>query len=144
MLNPNSATALTFRSLVLSMTGEAQAAINDANKALRLSPLDPGSFLPHMGIVVARLWLGEYDDAVRSARQAIEKNPRYPMAYAWLMVTECARGDKAAAQTEFARLAGIIPNFGPPVLTKMFEMFPPALREKALGALGAAGLVTVE
>jgi adenylate cyclase len=50
MLNPNSATALTFWSRVLSMTGEAQAAINDASKALRLSPLDPGSFLPHMGI----------------------------------------------------------------------------------------------
>jgi TolB-like protein/class 3 adenylate cyclase/Tfp pilus assembly protein PilF len=141
MLNPNSALALTFRSLVLSMTGEAQAAINDANKALRLSPLDPGSFLPHMGIVVARLWLGEYDEAARSARHAIEKNPRYPMAYAWLMVAECARGDKATAQTEFGHLAEIIPDFGPPGLAKMFEIFPPVLREKAFEALRAGGFV---
>jgi TolB-like protein/class 3 adenylate cyclase/Tfp pilus assembly protein PilF len=144
MLNSNSATALTFRSLVLSMTGEAQAAINDASKALRLSPLDPGSFLPHMGIVVARLWLGEYDEAARSARQAIEKNPRYPMAYAWLMVAECARGDTAEAQAQFQRLAEIIPNFGPDGLAKLFEMFPPVLRGKALGALRAGGLVPGE
>jgi adenylate cyclase len=144
MLNPNSATALTFRSLVLSVTGEAQAAINDASKALRLSPLDPGSFLPHMGIVVARLWLGEYDEAARSARQAIEKNPRYPMGHAWLIVAESAQGNVDAAQAAFQRLAEIIPNFGPDGLAKLFEMFPPALRGKALGALRGAGLVAVE
>jgi adenylate cyclase len=144
MLNPNSATALTFRSLVLAMTGEAQAAIDDAAKALRLSPLDPASFLPHMGIVIARLWLGEYDEAARSARQAIEKNPRYPMAYAWLAVAECARGDTAEAQVQVRRLADIIPNFGPDVLAKLFEVFPPALRGKALGVLRAGGLVPGE
>jgi Flp pilus assembly protein TadD len=126
------------------MTGEAQAAINDASKALRLSPLDPGSYLPHLGIVVARFWLGEYDDAARSARQAIEKNPRFPMAYAWLIVVECARGDKAAARTEFERLANIMPNFGASALAKLLEMFPPALREKALEALRAGGLEPAE
>ncbi len=108
---------------------------------MRLSPLDPGSFLPHAGIAVARLWLGEYDAAAHSARQAIELNPRYPMGYAWLIVAECARGDTAAAQAVFQRLAQIIPNFGPDGLAKLFGYFPPALRLKALGALRAGGLV---
>ena len=82
--------------------------------------------------------------AARSARQAIEKNPRYPMAYAWLAVAECARGDTAEAQVQVRRLADIIPNFGPDVLAKLFEVFPPALRGEALGVLRAGGLVPGE
>jgi hypothetical protein len=38
-LNPNSATVLTYSSLVLAVTGEPAAAIDHALKALRLSPI---------------------------------------------------------------------------------------------------------
>jgi len=80
-LNGNSATALTYSSLVLAATGEPEVAIDHALKALRLSPLDPLGYLPHMGIAIARLVLDESGAAVDAARRAIEINPRFPMAY---------------------------------------------------------------
>jgi hypothetical protein len=66
------------------------------------------------------------------------------MGHAWLIVAESAQGNVDEAQAAFQRLAEIIPNFGPDGLAKLFEMFPPALRGKALGALRGAGLVAVE
>ena len=72
MLNPNSATTLSYRSLVLAMTGDHEAAVTDALRALRLSPLDPASYLPQMAIVIARIGEGNYEDAARWAHKAIE------------------------------------------------------------------------
>ena len=45
-LNPNLAIALAYRSIALAMTGEPQAAIDDANDFWRsLSPVDPSGYL---------------------------------------------------------------------------------------------------
>lgn len=96
-LNPISATAFTYRALVLAIAGEPLSAIDDASCALRLSPLDPLSHLPRMAILIARLWRPEYDDAVAAGHKAIELAPRYPMGYAWVIVAECERGNAASS-----------------------------------------------
>jgi TolB-like protein/Flp pilus assembly protein TadD len=141
-LNPNSAAALMFRSNALAMSGEAQAAIADAERALRLSPLDPTSYLPQMGMVIARLTLGENDDAASWARKAIEINPRYPISHLLLMVAECRRGNRAAAEVQLQQLTAIIPNFGPETLARLFENFPPELRDASLATLRSEGFLT--
>jgi adenylate cyclase len=141
-LNPNSAAALMFRSNVLAMNGEAQAAIADAEKALRLSPLDPTSILPQMGIVIARLKLGENDEAASWARKAIEISPRYPISRIMLMVAECRRGNRAEAEVQLRQLEANIPNFGPKTLARLFENFPPELRHASLETLRSEGFLT--
>jgi tetratricopeptide (TPR) repeat protein len=140
-LNPNSATALTYSSLVLAMTGEPAAAIDHALRALRLSPLDPLGYLPYMGITVARLMLDECQAAVAAARKAIEVNPRFPMAYAWLIVAECACGNKAAAEAQLLRLLELVPGLRPDALGGLFDFLPPPLRNKVMDALSGAGLI---
>jgi tetratricopeptide (TPR) repeat protein len=141
-LNPNSAAALMFRSNVLAMLGEAQAAIADAEKALRLSPLDPTSYLPQMGMVIAKFTLGENDEAASWARKAIEINPRYPISRIMLMAAECRRGNRAEAEIQFRQLEAIIPGFGPTTLARMCENYPPELCRALLETFRIGGFLT--
>jgi adenylate cyclase len=140
-LNPSSATAFTYRALVRALAGECQQAIDDAACALRLSPLDPMSYLPHMAILIARLSMHDYEAAVAAGHKAIELAPQYPMSYAWLIVAECERGDAAEAARQSKRLADVLPGFSPAVLAKLFEIFPDAVTAKCQTALRAMGMI---
>ncbi len=140
-LNSNSAVALTYRSAVLGICGEAQAAIADARKAMQLNPTDPDSFLPQMAMVFAKLKLGDNDEAASWARKVVQINPRYPMSYIFLMVAECRRGHRAEAEAQLPQLAAIIPDFGPNRLANMFNVYPPELREASMATLRAAGFL---
>jgi adenylate cyclase len=141
-LNPNSATAYGYRALVLAMSGEHEAAIENASRALRLSPFDPTRYLPQMAVVIARIGLRQYDDAVAWAQKAIESAPpRYPMSYAWLIVAECARGNVAEAERQVRRLAEILPGFERGTLARLFDVFPEPLRSNSVAMLRDAGLV---
>ena len=140
-LNPNLAIALAYRSIALAMTGEPQAAIEDANKALRLSPVDPSGYLAFAGIMLAKIALDDYAEAVIAARKVIEMNPRFPMAYAWAIVAECGRGNKAQAELRLRQLGEIIPGFKPEGLPTLFSFFPPAIRDKALDLMRGQGLI---
>jgi TolB-like protein len=141
-LNPNSATAYAYRALVLAISGEPEPAIENATRALRLSPFDPTRYLPQMAVVIARIGLRQYDDAVAWAHKAIESAPpRYPMSYAWLIVAECARGNAAEAECQVKRLADILPGSNRETLARLFDVFPEPLRSNAVAVLRDAGLV---
>ena len=140
-LNPNLAIALAYRSVALALTGEPQGAIEDATKALRLSPVDPSGYLAVAGVVIARIVLDQYDEAAIAARRAIEMNPRFPMAYAWAIVAECGRGDKQQAELRLEQLAEVLPGFTSEGLPGLFSIFPPAVRKKALDVMRARGLI---
>lgn len=142
-LNPNSATTLSYRALVLAMSGDHEAAITDAMQALRLSPLDPACYQPQMAVVIARIGQGDYDEAVRWAHKAIEgAPPRYPMGHAWLIVAECARGNVAQARRQARRLAEILPDGSGARLASLFDVFPEPLRTDSVATLQRAGLLS--
>jgi adenylate cyclase len=140
-LNPNLAVALAYHSIALALTGEPQAAISDATKLLRLSPIDPSRFLAWQAIAIARIDLKEYDEAAIAAQKTIDLNTRFPMGYAWAVVAECGRGEKAQAELQLHRLGQIIQNFTAKSLPELFSMFPPAIREKSLGLMRSQGLI---
>jgi TolB-like protein/class 3 adenylate cyclase len=140
-LNPNLAIALAYRSIALALTGEPTAAIEDATKALRLSPVDPSGYLALCGITIAKIALDEYDEAATAARKSIEMNPRFPMSYAWLVVAECGRGDKTQAESRLRQLGEIIPGFTAKGLPGLFSFFPPAIRDKALDLMRSQGVI---
>jgi adenylate cyclase len=141
-LNPNSATAYAYRALVHAVSGEPASAIEDATRALRLSPFDPTRYIPQMALVIAYIGLRRYDEAVAWAHEAIESAPPlYPMSYAWLIVAECARGNPAEAGRYLKRLIGTLPGFEPGSLASLFDMFPEPLRSNSVALLRDAGLV---
>jgi adenylate cyclase len=140
-LNANSALALGRRALVLAAIGEAGPAMEDARRALQLSPLDPGSYLPQIAIAIAHMSKGEHAEAISWAQQAIAVNPRYPVSYAFVILAECARGNLAEAARTVERLAGILPGYRPATLAALFDVFPDPLRATSIARLRQAGLV---
>jgi hypothetical protein len=87
--------------------------------------------------------LNEYDEAAIAARKTIDMNPRFPMGYAWAIVAECGRGEKAQAELQLQQLGEIIPNFTARALTDLFSIFPPAFRKKSLDLMRGQGLIAV-
>jgi adenylate cyclase len=140
-LNPNLAIALAYRSIALAITGEPEVAIQEARRALRLNPIDPNAYLAWSGIVIAQIDLGHYGEAALASRKVIEDNPRFPMGYAWAMVAECGRGDKAGAEALLNQLLAIMPGFKREAVPTLFSFFPPPIRDKVLGLLRGQGLV---
>jgi adenylate cyclase len=143
-LNANSALALGRRALVLAVVGDAEPAVVDAKHALRLSPLDPMSYLPLIAVAIAHIGRREYREALVWAHKAVAVNPRYPISYAFAIVAECASGHTAEARRELARLAGILPDFTPVMLGKLFDVFPDPLRSESLAIVRQAGLIPAE
>ena len=137
VLNPNLSIALAYRSIALAIAGEPHAAIETANKALRLNPLDPNRYLAFSGIMVARIVLGEYDLAAGTSTRVIEANPRFPMGYAWSIVAESGRRDHAQVELRLRQLGKIMPGFTIEDLPNLFSFFPPAIRNLALGLVAS-------
>lgn len=140
-LNPNLSIALAYHSIALAITGEPKAAIEDADRALRLSPVDPNRYLAFAGILIAKIVLGEYDEAANAATKVIEANPRFPMGYAWSIVAECGRRDDAQVQLRLRQLGNILPGFTIKDLPSLFSFFPSAIRILALGLVKGHALL---
>src|SRR6266542_563404 len=123
------------------MVGEAEPALEDARRSLRLSPLDPASYLPQTALAVAHLIRREHDEALDWAHKAIAANPRYPNSYAFAIVVECVRGNLGEATRLVNRLAAIMPGFTPALLGTLFDVFSDPLRSTALAILRDAALI---
>ena len=144
-LNPNSATALAFRGLVRAATGDPRGGIEDAERALRLSPRDPFAYSGEMAMVLAHFDLGDYETAAGHARRALDLNPDFVPGRFGLVMSALARGDGAAAAAE---LAWFSERFSAPpavVLSGIVDVLPPGpVYRKMLDLLRSAGLVASE
>jgi adenylate cyclase len=76
-LSSSSALALGFSSVVRAWKGDDAIAIEQANRALRLSPFDPLIYLPYVGLAYAHFAAGRFEEAVSAASLASQSNPRF-------------------------------------------------------------------
>ena len=76
-LSSSSALALGFSSIVRAWTGDDAIAVEQANRALRLSPFDPLIFLPYVGLAYAHFAAGRFEETVAAASLATQANPRF-------------------------------------------------------------------
>jgi adenylate cyclase len=75
-LSSSSALALGFSSIVRAWKGDAAIAVEQANRALRLSPFDPWIQLPYTGLAYAHFAAGRFEETVAAAGLATQSNPR--------------------------------------------------------------------
>jgi TolB-like protein len=80
-LSPSSAFTYLMGSPVLGWGGQAERAIEWAERALRLSPFDPWNWFPCHGLALGHFSLGHHRDAAAAARLAIQCNPRFSVSY---------------------------------------------------------------
>ena len=74
-ISPSSSFALFFGSVALAYAGEAERAIDWAERALRFSPLDRLNHLSYHALAIAHFLRGRYDEAAHAARRSVQSIP---------------------------------------------------------------------
>ena len=121
-LNPNFAPAYAMLAIVLAFQGAFDEAIDSAQRALGLSPNDRNVGLyAWLGSANAQFAVGRYDEAVNSARLAIENGPGHIGPHTFLTAALVLRGDMTAAAEARDALLRLRPGFS---LTWMKENTP--------------------
>jgi len=138
-LCPSCAPAYIFGSAPLSFAGKAERAIDWGERALRLSPFDPMSYVAYHGIAVGNFHLGRYEEAANAARKAIQSNPRFSFSYALLAAPLAKLGRIEEAKGAVVRLREFQPNFS---ICRQCEAVGilPVVAEPLIEALRTAGL----
>jgi TolB-like protein/class 3 adenylate cyclase len=80
-LSGSSSLALGFSSIVRAWRGDDSIAVEQANRALRLSPFDPMAILPYVGLAYAHFAAGRFEEAAAAASSAAQANPRFTMPH---------------------------------------------------------------
>jgi adenylate cyclase len=109
--NPNSAFAWNNRGWTYQMVGQYEEAIQSFERAIRLSPFDPGLVLIFAGMGIAFIGLGRFDDAVASAKKALSENPAVAVAYRCLASALAHLGREAETREAAASLLQLEPDF---------------------------------
>ena len=111
MINTNAAVVLGFDALTRCICGAYDSAIEHAEKALELSPLEPLVYHAEFALAFACLLCGRAEEAVAHARKAIEANRNFVLPYC-VLAAGCARlGHAEEASQTVRRLIRAAPNF---------------------------------
>ena len=98
-ISPSSALALFFGSNALAYAGEAERAIDWAERALRISPFDRLNYTAYQALALGHFLRGRYDKAAHAARRAIHSNPSLSVSHGLLaaMLAKLGRIEEAKA-----------------------------------------------
>ena len=138
-LNPNFAPALGVRGFVLALVGEADEAIKSIDNADRLSPRDSFMALWIMGRVWANFIDRRYEEAVKTAQQAIRLAPNNPTYRRQLAASYAMLGQNNQAQAAMQEYLRLEPNHTIADARKVPTQIPEHL-ERFLDGLRKAGL----
>jgi adenylate cyclase len=110
-LNPNATVAWSQRGWTYQIAGQPEEAIRSFERAIRLSPFDPSLFTKFIGMSTALICLGRFDEAVAAAKNALQAQPTFPMAYRCLAAALAHLGRDAEARKTVAQLLELEPGF---------------------------------
>ena len=111
MINPNAAAVLGFDALTRCLCGAYDKAIEHAEKALRLSPMEPLVYHAEVAFSSACLLTGRAEEAVSHARKAIEGNRNFALSYCVLALGSEQLGRREDAEEAIRQLRATAPSF---------------------------------
>src|SRR6266566_5089039 len=76
-VSPSSALTYILGSVILALGGEAERAIEWADRGLRFSPFDPYRASAFISIAIGRFFRGQYEEAAAAARKAVQSGPGF-------------------------------------------------------------------
>jgi adenylate cyclase len=100
--NPNSARLHAARGHAGIYIGLFEQGKTDIEKAMRLSPRDPGIGGWHIFLCLAELGLGHYDAAINDGNRAFDAGYRIFLVHAFLAAAHALKGDTPRAKTALA------------------------------------------
>ena len=139
-LSSSSALALGFSSLVRAWKGDDATAVEQAERAIRLSPFDSLLYLPYGGLAYAHFAAGRFEAAAAAAGRASESNPKFSMPYVvhTAALANLGRGDEARAVA--GRLLEVEPGITVSTANRSARYANPAKNVELGDALRRAGL----
>jgi TolB-like protein len=106
-ISPSSAITYILGGVMLGWTGEAERAIDWAERAMRLSPFDPWIWSAYHALALGHFQSGRYEEAAKAARKAIQFNPAHSISF-MLLVAPLVKLEQlreaGAAATDVLRL----------------------------------------
>jgi adenylate cyclase len=138
VLAPNCADCHAGMARILILAGRPAEAIGLVEKAMRLNPRYPPSYLFTLGL--AYRLTGQYEEAVEALQKTLARNPNILWAHLHLAATYSEMGREEEAQAEAAEVLRISPNFSPEVFIQKTPQKDPAITQCTLAALRKAGL----
>jgi adenylate cyclase len=140
LLNPNLAAAWYFSSRVRVLLDEPEIAIEHAARAMRLSPLDPLTFLMQYSTALAHFHAGRYDEAGSWAEKAKRANANFFPAMRVAAASFALTGRLAKARELTTLLREADPSLTVSGLTELNPFRRPTDFAKWVDGLREAGL----
>ena len=110
-LNPNSYIAWSARGHVYKIAGVPEEAVLSFERAMRLSPVDPQLHTTLVGMGLAFIELGRFDEAIVAGKKAQRLNPTYQVSYRCLASAFGHLGRDAEARAAATRVLELDPAF---------------------------------
>ena len=111
-LDPNYAWGWLVRSWIKGWRGEPEVAIDDAARAMRLSPADPHTFTMRTATAAAHFAAGRYGEALAWANPVTWERPGFLIANIVIAAAAALAGGEQAAAQAVMRMRGIEPSLG--------------------------------
>ena len=109
-LNPNGMLGWLGGGWTKTFLGDHRTAIDYFHRALRLSPLAPGIFQAQAGLAFAHFFLGNYEEGLKCAADALRHHPSFVGALRATMACHAMSGNIEAAQKVWRQLALLSPS----------------------------------
>jgi TolB-like protein len=139
-LNPNSATAHGDLGRCLAFAGHDREAIEQAEYAIRLSPMDPDMALFLGGIAVAHYGAGRYAEALRVSGQLLRLRPGFQGAQRLRCASLAQTGQVEEARKYLAAIRLEQPQLSLAWIRASVPYQTPELMERFLDGMRKAGL----
>jgi len=138
-LSPSSSLALFFGSVALAYGGEAERAIEWAERALRISPLDRLDYAAYHGLAIGHFLRGRYEEAANAGRRAVQSNPGTSVSHSLLAAPLAKLGRMEEAKAVAKRVLELEPSFSADGFCAALAL-PTLLARPMVEAWRAAGL----
>ena len=138
-LSPSSAFALFPGSIVRAYAGQAERAIEWAERALRVSPIDRLAYVAHDALAIGHFLRGRYEEAANAAQRAVQSNPDMSVSHSLLAAALAKLGRVEAAKASAMQVLNLQPSFSSRQFCAAVGMAP-ALAEPLADAWRQVGL----
>jgi TolB-like protein/tetratricopeptide (TPR) repeat protein len=140
VLDPNMATAWSFRGWISVLNGESDAGIERLMRAIRLSPFDLNLYNMQNGIAIAHMVAERYDEASLWAGKAFRDWPNYVPAAGVAAASDALAGRLEPARHAVDRIRQLDPTFRVSGLATRYPFRRPQDLAKYQRGLRKAGL----
>jgi adenylate cyclase len=138
-LDPNAAWAWSRLGWLENYSDHPDRALENFERAFRLSPLDPMNFNNYVGMAEAHQSAERYEEAVPLYRRALQERPHADWILRSLVASLVGAGRMEEAKVEFANLLRAYPNLTIAKF-KRAMVFSPAVLDRMAAHLKAVGL----